>query len=55
MLNVSQNKLYPDKTNTNKDYIFCITFSLCHMKRDDWQEEWGETDKTMAEEFQNEM
>ncbi len=21
----------------------------------DWQEEWGETDKTMAEEFQNEM
>ncbi len=22
---------------------------------DDWQEEWGETDKTMAEEFQNEM
>ncbi len=21
----------------------------------DWQEEWSETDKTMAEEFQNEM
>ncbi len=23
--------------------------------RADWHEEWGETDKTMAEEFQNEM
>ncbi len=28
---------------------------IYHVKRDDWQEEWGETDKTMAEEFQNEM
>ncbi len=24
---------------------------LYHVKRVDWQEEWGETDKTMAEEF----
>ncbi len=25
-LNVSLNELYPDKTNKNKDYNFCITF-----------------------------
>ncbi len=25
------------------------------MSRADWQEEWGETDKKMAEEFQNEI
>ncbi len=30
MLNVILNELYPDKTNKNKDYNFCITFfSLC--------------------------
>ncbi len=28
---------------------------IYHVKRDDWQEEWSETDKTMAEEFQNQM
>ncbi len=29
-LNVSLNELYPDKTNTNRDYNFYITvFSLC--------------------------
>ncbi len=30
MLNVILNKLYPYKTNKNKDYNFCITFfPLC--------------------------
>ncbi len=28
---------------------------IYHVKRDDWQEEWGDTDKTMVEDFQNEM
>ncbi len=28
---------------------------IYHVKRADWQEEWSETDKTMAEEFQNQM
>ncbi len=28
---------------------------IYHVKRADWQEEWGDTDKTMAEEFQTEM
>ncbi len=35
-------------THHRSDFIY-------HVKRDDWQEEWGETDKTMAEEFQNQM
>ncbi len=28
MLNVSINELYPDKTNYNRDYSFCITFFI---------------------------
>ncbi len=28
---------------------------IYHVKSADWQEEWGETDKTMAEEFQKDM
>ncbi len=33
------------------DFIYHVR----RVSRADWQEEWGETDKTMAEEFQNEM
>ncbi len=35
-----------------------IRFILSHVRRvsrADWREEWGETDKTMPEEFQNKM
>ncbi len=39
----------PAQTSTSQ-----IRFHL-HVNRDDWQEEWGETDKTMVEEFQNEI
>ncbi len=33
------------------DFIYRVR----RVSRTDWQEEWGETDKTMAEEFQNQM
>ncbi len=30
-------------------------YHVRRVSRADWQEEWGETDKTMVEEFQNQM
>ncbi len=43
------------KKQSRADLYITDQILIYHVKGDGWQEEWGETDKMMAEDFQNEM
>ncbi len=49
-----RNKTLRERELSHADLYITSDF-IYHMKRADWQEQWGETDKTMVEEFQNKI